>query len=261
MKTIVMSDLHGCYEEFKELLVAVNYVSSSDKLVVAGDLVDRGPESLKVVEWLRSMSMVTGGRVVVTRGNHDEKHVRYAAHAELHRIDSSHVNPVWLSDDKLKIQHALSPQDFEWLASLPSYVHLHGNWVVVHAGFEPGIPLEHQVADQMTHTRYLHPQTLRSVKMITRDNEFRPPAKSVFWTEAYDLPWNVIYGHMVHSLKMPKITRCPNGTVCYGIDTGACFGGALTALVFDDQEPETLPRIVQVQAKRTYGKLYHWKET
>lgn len=47
----VISDVHGCFEEFKELLKVINF-SDSDELYILGDMIDRGEEPIKLVQYL-----------------------------------------------------------------------------------------------------------------------------------------------------------------------------------------------------------------
>lgn len=67
---IVIGDIHGCFDELQELLAKVA-ATSSDVIVSVGDLVDRGPEPGRVVEFFR-----TTPNTVVLMGNHERKHVR-----------------------------------------------------------------------------------------------------------------------------------------------------------------------------------------
>ncbi|WP_309228316.1 metallophosphoesterase family protein [Virgibacillus saliphilus] len=71
MRTFVISDIHGCLEEFMDLLEIVSYMPNKDRLVLAGDYVDRGPKSREVVD--RIMFLAKHEHVVVLRGNHDER--------------------------------------------------------------------------------------------------------------------------------------------------------------------------------------------
>lgn len=68
-RTLVTSDIHGCYLEFNELLKKANYSPFNDKLILLGDYVDRGPFSKKVIAQLIGMTM---NGVVALRGNHDQ---------------------------------------------------------------------------------------------------------------------------------------------------------------------------------------------
>lgn len=71
MRTLVISDIHGCLEEFMQLLEAVGYTPNKDQLVLAGDYVDRGPKSREVMDMI--MDLAKNEHVVVLRGNHDER--------------------------------------------------------------------------------------------------------------------------------------------------------------------------------------------
>ena len=72
-RTIVVGDVHGCLEELDELLSRLE-VGPSDRLVLAGDLMDRGPDPVGVVRRARERG------ALAVLGNHDEKHLRFARH-------------------------------------------------------------------------------------------------------------------------------------------------------------------------------------
>ncbi|AEO08502.1 diadenosine tetraphosphatase [Buchnera aphidicola str. Ak (Acyrthosiphon kondoi)] len=67
MSTYFISDIHGCYKEFRMLLKKSSFNNKEDDLWIAGDLVSRGPDSLKVVKYLYSLK----NRVKIVLGNHD----------------------------------------------------------------------------------------------------------------------------------------------------------------------------------------------
>ncbi|WP_425619732.1 bis(5'-nucleosyl)-tetraphosphatase (symmetrical) ApaH [Buchnera aphidicola] len=67
MSTYFLSDIHGCYKELKMLLKTVFFNHKKDNLWIAGDLVSRGPDSLKVLRYLYSL----GDAVKIVLGNHD----------------------------------------------------------------------------------------------------------------------------------------------------------------------------------------------
>ena len=67
MSTYAIGDIQGCYAEFSKLLETVRFDPGSDCLWLLGDLVNRGPESLRVVQLVRSLSQ----SVVTVLGNHD----------------------------------------------------------------------------------------------------------------------------------------------------------------------------------------------
>ncbi|PPI86587.1 bis(5'-nucleosyl)-tetraphosphatase (symmetrical) ApaH [Candidatus Pantoea edessiphila] len=67
MSTYLIGDIHGCYEEFRILLNQVNFNPKKDILWLTGDLVARGPNSLDVLRYVKSIE--TSIRLVL--GNHD----------------------------------------------------------------------------------------------------------------------------------------------------------------------------------------------
>ena len=69
-RTIVVGDVHGCYRELMLLLEKLKYDEGSERLILAGDLVDRGPESGQVVRWVREASTRTAGKVECILVNH-----------------------------------------------------------------------------------------------------------------------------------------------------------------------------------------------
>ena len=73
-RLLVISDIHGCYDEFYDLLAQVNYNTTTDQLILLGDYVNRGKESLKVVQYV--FELVQQGAIAL-KGNHDEWFVKY----------------------------------------------------------------------------------------------------------------------------------------------------------------------------------------
>lgn len=150
---------------------------------------------------------------------------------------------------------ALTEAQVQYLEQASTYIDLARDWYVVHAGVESK-PFNEQRPDRIMRIRYVDPKTGEWAP--SPDGSLQQPPGSVWWMEMWEGPENIIYGHAVHSLEHPRIDvrQTKNGTVrCFGIDTGCCFGGRLTAMVFDDDEMRSEPRFVQVQAERTYMPL------
>lgn len=68
MNTYVMSDVHGCYDEFQQMIGKIHF-SNRDLLICAGDYIDRGTKNYEMMSWISNAPK----NVVFVRGNHDEE--------------------------------------------------------------------------------------------------------------------------------------------------------------------------------------------
>lgn len=68
MSTYVVSDIHGCYDELLQMLEQICF-SSNDRLIIAGDYIDRGSQSYEMLKWMENKSE----NIILLRGNHDEE--------------------------------------------------------------------------------------------------------------------------------------------------------------------------------------------
>jgi hypothetical protein len=247
-RVIIVGDIHGCRAEFEKLLDKLNFIQGSDRLILAGDLVDRGPDSAGVVKLARAL----GAEAV--SGNHEGKLLRRWKHIKEAKNNPSYRIPVKPSKDQEKTIRELSYNDLDWLSQLPYYIELPElNTLVVHAGVAPGIPIHRQSREVLTMVRYI--DNVRMTMVPLQVPGFKQPPNSFYWAEAYDGHRNVIFGHTVVG-KEVRHWQGVNGSVsCWGIDTGCVFGGCLTACVFD-LEGDHRPRFVSVDALDDYSGLY-----
>lgn len=72
MSTYVMSDIHGCYTAMNKMLEKIEF-SKDDKLIIDGDIIDRGPENYEMLEWM----MTASDNVEFLMGNHEEGFIQY----------------------------------------------------------------------------------------------------------------------------------------------------------------------------------------
>jgi bis(5'-nucleosyl)-tetraphosphatase (symmetrical) len=230
-RTIVVGDVHGCLEELEALLAATRWTAGVDRLVLLGDLLDRGPDPVGVVRRARAL----GAECVL--GNHEEKHLRYATHEARRRADPSYRNPVRMSPERAAENARLSEEDLSWLAALPRVIRLGGRWLAVHGGLLPGRRATSQPADWLTKLRYLDARG----KPVHRTRGEAGEAGVRRWAEAWTGPESIVYGH--HAREDVVVDTPRPGVRCVGIDTGCVYGGKLTALVLPAQE------LVQVSAR------------
>ena len=72
MRTIIIGDIHGCSGALRLLLAKIMPNSKEDKLILLGDLFDRGPDSWGVFQMVRELADTYGDRFVLLRGNHED---------------------------------------------------------------------------------------------------------------------------------------------------------------------------------------------
>lgn len=232
MKTVLISDLHGCLEEFNELLDLIKYNKTEHRLIIIGDLVDRGPYSFETVQKVKNLN------VEVVTGNHDNKAVRWRKHYDSLGTGQTHpMKKVKYNDYSHYLR--LNNEEIDWLKNLPAKINIKDNYWAIHAGCVPGIAFDQQKFDTLIRVRYVD----KNGKMLALPKNKKQPDNSYFWAELWDQPYNIIYGHHVH--ETPRIDRNKNN-ICIGIDTGSCFGGSLTAYFLEDNQ------FFSVKAKKTY---------
>lgn len=208
-RTIVIGDLHGCFDEALELLDRLA-VGETDRVVFAGDLVDRGPNPRACVELAMRHECILG--------NHEEKHLQ-----QRKRKDED------LAPDHLRTRRALVPEHYDYFAKLPIFIRLpeHGA-VVVHAGVMHGVAIEAQDPYQLLHAQCIDPPGRKSFWPS------KAPSTHRFWTNHWRGPERVIFGHTV-------VDRALVTEHAVGIDTGCCFGGSLTAVVLPGWQIVSVP--------------------
>lgn len=127
MATYAIGDVQGCYDELGRLLDKLRFDPAADTLWFTGDLVNRGPQSRKVLRFVRDL----GPRAITVLGNHDLHLVAAHARGKARAKDTFH--------DVLKAADA--DELVGWLRRRP-LLHVAGRWAVVHAGLPPQWSLE-----------------------------------------------------------------------------------------------------------------------
>lgn len=132
MATYAIGDIQGCHASLLGLLDQLPFQPGRDRLVLVGDLVNRGPRSLETLRWARS----AGPAVEMVLGNHDLHLLAVAAGRRTLR-------------GKDTLDHLLGAPDrkdlLAWLASRPFLLH-HDPYLFVHAGLHPAWTLETALA-------------------------------------------------------------------------------------------------------------------
>lgn len=222
------------------MLDELKFNPAFDELICVGDLIERGPDSIGVIDYVKKH-----GTSVC--GNHDYKMTKYYGNEQNKLLNKQHKNPMYLSPDKQKIYDSLSTEQLEWLCSLPKKIFIkEQNLLIIHAGILPYMDPLYQPDNVYMFCRYVDSTTKKQIHL---GKDFKQPENSIFWTGLYQDTIDIVYGHQVHSLETPLIQKNICGATTYGIDTGCCFGGHLCALVIDKKTGARYTKKVKSQNK------------
>lgn len=272
MATYAIGDVQGCYDPLCRLLDAIDFDSARDRLWFVGDLVNRGPQSLEVLRYIKAL----GAAATVVLGNHDLHLVMLAeGHGRASKEDT--LEAVLVAPDRNEL--------IVWLRAQP-LCHLQDGWAMVHAGLLPAWTLAKAkalsdevsaaltapdyreflahlwgsepaawrddltgwdrlrvVVNAMTRMRFVHADGTMELRA---PGAKKPPDQG----PADCLPW----------FAMPGRASAGQAIVCghwsalgfhaeddlLAIDTGCLWGGALTAVRLEDRRVFRLPCAQQV---------------
>ena len=223
-RAYAVGDVHGRLDLLDELLRLIETdnaarPSARVTIVFLGDLIDRGPESAQVVERLRRYRP-RFAKTVFLMGNHEEVLLRIlsgetalladwlrfggAECARSYGLDPKQLESLGGASAFKLLREAIPKEHAKFLASFADTASF-GNYLFVHAGIRPGVPLSHQ-----------QPQDLRWIRLPFLDDEA-------------DHGCVVVHGHTIFEVVDERENRI-------GVDTGAYRTGVLTALGVEANE-------------------------
>jgi hypothetical protein len=204
-RTIVIGDIHGCFDELKDLLRLVK-LGREDRVIAVGDLIVKGEKSREVLDLF-----IADDRFSAVIGNHDRA-LRQYWRGEPIRLTREQKATAAQLETKRKLYGA-------YLRSLPFTINL-GSHLVVHAGVRPGVPLRRQLASDLTEIRTL------GANPSSR--------KGVPWYAVYRGRRIVLFGHW--PAKEPRLA--PRAI---GLDTGCVYGGRMTGYIIELNQLVSVP--------------------
>jgi len=275
MSTYAIGDIQGCHTELQHLLEHINFDPAGDTLWFVGDLVNRGPDSLAVLRFVKSL----GDRAISVLGNHD-LHTLAVAHGHLKYHRNDNIDDVLRAEDCDDLMHwlrhlpllhhdaeldftmlhaGLPPQwdlatarscagEVEAVLQGPDYVHFLENMY----GNEPdcwdesldGIERLRFITNCFSRLRYCNPQG--KLALEEKGKPGKQPPGLLPW---FDVPGRksidtrIVFGHW------STLGTVESDTV-YAIDTGCLWGGTLTALQLENCQTFT----IDCQGARKPGK-------
>ena len=137
-RLLAISDIHGCFETFRSLVVGNLGLTKSDKLILLGDYIDRGDKSREVIDFIIDL-INTGFDVTPLAGNHELM--------LLNAWKNENMLPLWLLNEGMITLQSFEVQSVKYIEQ--SYIDfflkmnffsLEGNFLFVHAGFNDRAP-------------------------------------------------------------------------------------------------------------------------
>jgi serine/threonine protein phosphatase 1 len=203
-----IGDIHGSLPKLQSLMVRCEQYADGRPatFVFLGDYIDRGPQSAGVIAYLLDLQARLPQQVITLRGNHEA--------IALEVIDGIVPADHWLAQGGLETLRSygvrsagdLPGAHVDWLRSLP-LSHDDGCRFFVHAGIDPDKPFNAQLDTDLFWIR------------------------EPFLSDRRDYGRLIVHGHTPTNGRNPDLR-----TNRLNIDTGAVFGGPLTAAVFGDAE-------------------------
>ena len=267
MATYAIGDLQGCYDPLARLLDYIDFSPETDRLWFVGDLVNRGPQSLEVLRFVRGL----GDAAITVLGNHD-----------LHLVMQGAGFGKASKEDTLETILAAPDRDelLAWLRALPLF-HVAGDWAMVHAGLLPAwdVAKAQALSDEVSaalgapnHVEFLthmwgsEPDarrddlagwdrlrvvvnTMTRMRFVTADGrmEFRAqgakgppergPADCLPW---FDVPGRKSADHTIICGHWSALGFRQTDTLL-ALDSGCLWGGCLTAVRLEDRRVFQLP--------------------
>lgn len=280
-RTIIVGDTHGCRDEFKALVETVG-LTHRDLLILAGDLLDKGPDGPGLVQDVRAL-VEAGQPFLGVMGNHDHANIRFARNARGKA-----------TGEKAENAERLTEKDLQFLESFTLWVRVPDHdALVVHGGLLPSwdnLPSEEELAamDKKTLSKWERVMRVRHVLgkdicKVTVELEFpfevthlaealadgsysgfEEVKRSLhqkgsfvslgqeregidpFWADVYDGKFgHVFFGHSPYKDADAPVTF-PHATA---LDLGCVYGNKLAAAVLDADGISHLT----VDAKQVYS--------
>jgi serine/threonine protein phosphatase 1 len=213
-KIFAIGDIHGCHSKLVALLGRIPIDKSRDTLVFLGDYINRGPDSKKVVDTLLHLK-ASYGHVVFLMGNHEQALLEYAATGDvevLPALRSMGVEATLASYGTsirgLRDLAGMPPEHRDFLHAL-KFSSIIDNYLFTHADInEEEIALARH-SDAMVAQRSAAAGLLASRRFSQE--------------HIADTGYTVVFGHLPFEAPLVMTNRI-------GIDTGAVYGGVLTAV-------------------------------
>jgi len=202
-KIFAIADIHGCLDKLQRLIRDIKADPVNDTLVFIGDYIDRADGSKEVVDYILRLEK-TYQKMICLRGNHESMLLRYLQGVEEDiylangGLATLNAYGILRSDAPRDRKKKIPADHLRFFKSLLPYYET-DQFIFVHAGLIPGIPLVEQ--------------SLYDLQWV----------RQTFIDSDYDFGKRVVFGHTHFSAPLITANKI-------GIDTGAVYGGRLTCV-------------------------------
>lgn len=227
VRLYAVGDIHGCHELMSKMHQRIMAEIMTDqppdwRVIYLGDYIDRGPASRQVLDFLASATQ-SDSRIVALAGNHDIGFLDFLAEpspdslfannggdatAFSYGVDLHVRSPEAFAQTSESLRKAVPEEHLTFMRGLRLSVTF-GDFFFCHAGIRPGIPLADQSSEDLVWIR----------ERFRRHTGLHPKV--------------VVHGHT----PVTGVEIMPNRV---NLDTGACFTGRLSAMVFEGSRKRLL---------------------
>lgn len=215
-RTLFVGDVHGCYDEMMEMIEKLRYEPDKDTLYFTGDLINKGPDSLKVID------EIVANKFLCVRGNHE-------AHL-LNLVKTPEA--IWTEKEKRMADLLKDPFKIADIVETWPLWRDTPNALLVHAGIEPG-------KDAL---EKMNPNVILSVRTWDGKGEILNSPNDPPWFECASWPKLVIFGHWAAK----GLVNVPG---FLGLDSGCVYGKSLSAYSLEEH------KLYSVAAKKIYSPI------
>lgn len=192
-RIIIFGDIHGCLEEWKELIRFAD-TGSEDRLISVGDIINRGPDTPGCLELAMQLPNFT-----YILGNHEMRFLNAWKQGRIPNGKPYDMQTVWQMSDHFDLY-------MKYISKQPLYLEL-PEVLVSHAGIRPGLPLEKQSAEDLTEIRQIDSgipwyENYHKNKLIAFGHWVR--REPLIRDNAIGLDTGCVYGGKLSALVLPE---------------------------------------------------------
>lgn len=203
-RTFVIGDVHGCLHPLQRLVERIGWRPGEDRLIFLGDYIDRGKDSKGVVDYILAL-MDASPHVRGIAGNHEAMFLNYLSRRErdLYLVNGGRTTLASYGGTDAMGDIAIPQTHMAFYRSLPFVIELQ-DYLIVHAGFRPGIPLQEQAEEDLVWIRepFIYSSADFGKRVLFGHTPFREP---FVMANKIGLDTGAVYGNRLTCLELPLL--------------------------------------------------------